>query len=68
MTEKDLRAMQIGETIFDSSMGNIHRTIGGWIYQDAHVFVPFVDDDDGEKKNEIVKKGRPRKGLDLITK
>jgi len=67
MTEKDLRAMQIGETIFDSSMGNIHRTIGGWIYQDCHVFVPFVDD---EKKNEseIVKKGRPRKGLDLITK
>jgi len=67
MTEKELRAMQIGETIFDSSMGNIHRTIGGWIYQDCHVFVPFVDE---EKKNEseIIKKGRPRKGLDLITK
>lgn len=66
MTEKELRAMQIGETIFDSSMGNIHRTIGGWVYQDCHVFVPFVDDD--EKKNEIVKKGRPKKGFDLITK
>lgn len=66
MTKEALLSMQIGETIFDSSMGNIHRTIGGWIYQDAHVFVPFVDD--GEKKNEIVKKGRPRKGFDLITK
>lgn len=67
MTKEELLSMEIGETIFDSSMGNIHRTIGGWIYQDCHVFVPFVDE---EKKNEseIVKKGRPRKGLDLITK
>lgn len=67
MTKEALLSMKIGETIFDSSMGNIHRTIGGWIYQDSHVFVPFVDE---EKKNEseIVKKGRPRKGLDLITK
>lgn len=67
MTKEALLSMEIGETIFDSSMGNIHRTIGGWIYQDCHVFVPFADD---EKKNEseIVKKGRPRKGLDLITK
>lgn len=67
MTKEALLSMEIGETIFDSSMGNIHRTIGGWIYQDCHVFVPFVDE---EKKNEseIVKKGRPRKGLDLITK
>lgn len=67
MTKEELLSMEIGETIFDSSMGNIHRTIGGWIYQDCHVFVPFVDE---EKKNEseIVKKGRPRKGLDFITK
>lgn len=69
MTKETLLSMKIGETIFDAQIGHIHRVVGGWVYQfnNGGVFVPFVDD---EKKNEseIVKKGRPRKGLDLITK
>lgn len=56
MTEKDLRKMKVGDTIFDSNMGNIHRTIGGWIYQDAHVFVPFIEDKPKEEKKKPVLK------------
>jgi hypothetical protein len=67
--EEVLKNMKIGDTVFHNEIGHIHRVIGGWIYQfnSGGVFVPFVDE---EKKNEseIVKKGRPRKGLELITK
>lgn len=68
MTKEALLSMEIGETLFDAQIGHIHRVVGGWIYQfnNGGVFVPFIDEE--KKESEIVKKGRPRKGLDLITK
>lgn len=61
MTEKDLRELRIGQSIFDPTMGLIHRTIGGWIYQDSHVFVPDdkkENEPDDKIENEPSKRGR----------
>lgn len=64
MTEKDLREMKIGQSIFDDTMGYIHRTIGGWIYLESHVFVP-----DDKTENEPKRGRKPvlkQRGINII--
>ena len=32
MTEEQLKAMKVGEVLFDERIGHIHRVVGGWVY------------------------------------
>ena len=44
MTEEQLKAMKVGEVLFDERIGHIHRVVGGWVYQfvSGGVFVPYL--------------------------
>lgn len=43
MNEQELLNMKVGETLFNSRIGHIHRVVGGWVYQfvQGGVFVPL---------------------------
>lgn len=45
MTEEQLKAMKVGDDLFDERIGHIHRVVGGWVYQfvSGGVFVPYLE-------------------------
>lgn len=45
MTEEQLKAMKVGDVLFDERIGHIHRVVGGWVYQfvSGGVFVPYLE-------------------------
>lgn len=45
MTEEQLKAMKVGDVLFDERIGHIHRVVGGWVYQfvSGGVFVPDTE-------------------------